>query len=345
MQNVDNGCPHVHHVKPRGMDESLTSTEITKSGHPLLCASGMCKSKLRILRAASVHYPALRRLLHSVYMATKHHSTVDQIDNVLCTSDYNTLCNLLSIEECEDLIGENLKSQNSDSPLEFSAEGLVDIESEVQVKYANVFAAYKDKLEEDFEYPCSSYERLHNKSYVTKFTADSEQLKSVKWQQLKQYLAKRDDDYVSKIYYNCKHYRPFLDDDKLPAICVLNGLYVEEIPKELSQLNALGRQLVQQAKPFQIIIRLGTYTGKVPIYNATKGLKGTMFFLPLPLQNTIATLDDLGMPTDSMSEDLQMLPDPELFILLDGRPTKDKIVWQSLVDVNDIKRAVTKLRN
>ena len=35
-----------------------------------------------------------------------------------------------------------------------------------------------------------------------------------------------------------------------------------------------------------------------------------------------------------------MLPDPELYILLDGRPTKDKVVWQALVDVNDIKKAV-----
>ena len=135
-----------------------------------------------------------------------------------------------------------------------------------------------------------------------------------------------------------------LNDNKLPATCVLNDLYVEKIPKELSQLNALGRQLVQRVKPFQTIIRLGTYTGKVPIYNAIKGLKGTMFFLPLPLQNTIEAFDDLGIPNDIMSEDLQLLPDPELYILLDGRPTKDKVVWQTLVDVNDIKKAVTKLK-
>ena len=108
-------------------------------------------------------------------------------------------------------------------------------------------------------------------------------------------------------------------------------------------MNPLGRQLVQQVKPFQTIIRLGTYTGKVPIYNATKGLKGTMFFLPLPLQNTIEAFDDLGI-NDLVSDDLQMLPDPELYILLDGRPTKDKVVWQTLVDVNDIKKAVNKLK-
>ena len=39
----------------------------------------MCSSKLRIPCAASVHYPALHKLLHGVYMARKHHSTVAEI--------------------------------------------------------------------------------------------------------------------------------------------------------------------------------------------------------------------------------------------------------------------------
>ena len=55
-----------------------------------------------------------------------------------------------------------------------------------------------------------------------------------------------------------------------------------------------------------------------------------MFFLPLPLQNTVDKLDALGMPKESEG--------------VDGRPIEDKVVWQSLVDVNDIKRAVTKLK-
>lgn len=44
------------------------------------------------------------------------------------------------------------------------------------------------------------------------------------------------------------------------------------------------------------------------------------------------------MPHDLMSEDLQMLPDPELYILLDGQPTKNKVVWQTLVDINAVKK-------
>ena len=217
-------------------------------------------------------------------MARKYHSTVAEIDNALGTKDHKTLCNLMCIEECEQLIGESLRSENGDDCPEFSAEGLVNVENDVQIKYANIFEQYKQKLDEDFEYPCSSCERLHKKSYVTKYNADVTKFSSDKWKQLKQYLASRDDDFDDKIYYVCQHCHPLLNDNCLPATCVLNGLYVEEIPKELLKLNPLGRQLVQWVKPFQTIIRLGTYTGKVPIYNATKGLKGTMFFLPLPLQ-------------------------------------------------------------
>ena len=247
LQNIDSGCPHVHHVKPRGMDEGLACTEITKAGHLLPCAIGMYSSKLRILRAASVHYSALCKLLHTVYMARKHHSTVAEIDNALYTNDYKTLCNLMCIEECEDLIGESFKSETADGPPQFSAEGLVNVESDVQVKYASVFHQYKEKLDEDFEYSCYSCERLHKKSYVTKYTADTKKFSSAKWKQLKQYLAERDDDFDNKIYYICQHCRPLHNGNKLPAMCVLNGLYVEEIPKELSQLNALGRQLIKMA--------------------------------------------------------------------------------------------------
>ena len=59
LQNIDNCCPHIHHLKPKGMDDGLASTEISKLSHPLPCSSGMCNSKLQVLCAASVHYPAL----------------------------------------------------------------------------------------------------------------------------------------------------------------------------------------------------------------------------------------------------------------------------------------------
>ena len=49
LQSIDEGCPTVHHLKPKKIDDNLACTEITKLGHPLHCFSGMCSSKLRVL--------------------------------------------------------------------------------------------------------------------------------------------------------------------------------------------------------------------------------------------------------------------------------------------------------
>lgn len=71
-------------------------------------------------------------------------------------------------------------------------------------------------------------------------------------------------------------------------------------------------------------------------------MKGNMFFLSLPLNDT---LDKLNALVNNISHDhLVDLPDPELYIIVDGQPTKDKIVWQTLVDVDKIKWAVQKLK-
>ena len=42
---------------------------------------------------------------------------------------------------------------------------------------------------------------------------------------------------------------------------------------------------------------------------------------------------------------MSLLPDPELYIIVDSRPTKHKIVWQSLIDIDNVSRAVEKLKN
>ena len=87
----------------------------------------------------------------------------------------------------------------------------------------------------------------------------------------------------------------------------------------------------------QSATRLGTYTGKVPIYNSLKACKGTMFFLPLPLNKTLETLDQVEQSDD--------LPNPELYIIVNGKPTKSKVVWRSLVDVNRVKAAINILKS
>ena len=105
----------------------------------------------------------------------------------------------------------------------------------------------------------------------------------------------------------------------------------------LLNLDPLSRQLIQLAKCYQTIVRLGTYTGNVPMYNSLKACKGTMFFLPLPLNKTVETLNEIQHSSIS-------LPNPELYIIINGRPTKSNVVWRSLVNVNNIKKAINTLK-
>ena len=59
LQYIDEGCPHGHYIKINEMNENMVDTENIKLGHSLACVGSMCRSKLRLLRAKSVHYPAL----------------------------------------------------------------------------------------------------------------------------------------------------------------------------------------------------------------------------------------------------------------------------------------------
>ena len=100
-------------------------------------------------------------------------------------------------------------------------------------------------------------------------------------------------------------------------------------------------QLIQRAKCYQTVVRPGTYIAKVPIYNSLKACKGTMFFLPLPMNKTLETLDQVKDPSTNIAGKY-WLPNPELFILVNGKPTKGKVVWRN--NVNHVKVAINILK-
>ena len=95
------------------------------------------------------------------------------------------------------------------------------------------------------------------------------------------------------------------------------------VPIPEAQLDCLSTQLIQRAKCYQTVVRLGTFTGKVPIYNSLKVCKGTMFFLPFPLNKTLATLNEVEQSSSAKSA----LQNPELYIISSmEKPTKQKVV-------------------
>ena len=110
------------------------------------------------------------------------------------------------------------------------------------------------------------------------------------WKELEMFLTQYDPSFNSKALLICNHCKPQIRSNKMPACCVLNNLQCEPLPNELKNLDPLSSQLIQLAKCYQTVVRLGTYTAKVSMYNLLKASKRSMFFLPLPLDKTMSTL-------------------------------------------------------
>ena len=104
----DDGCPNTHYSKVVHETDDCGETDMPRKGHSLLCfVDSNCKSKLRILRSASAHYPTLRSFLHAVYVACNSHLKILKLEQTLLNGDISALIdassvsfdNLLSIVE------------------------------------------------------------------------------------------------------------------------------------------------------------------------------------------------------------------------------------------------------
>ena len=333
LDALDSGCGHVHY------DVTLKSHSgfIDQLGHPIYCELPECSSPLRVIRAAMPHYPALRTFTRLLYKARKCHMTILAIDSALASGNIDELIPFMGMKDnLSDLFSED-GVEHAVVSEDHSSSGLGCIERDLKVTHADLIAELQSKFNDDAEFACCSCERLFQRKQVSCVNFSLDKYETDTWQRLKAHVLQNG---VTEQLYICQYCRPFLNKNTIPARCVLNGLVTELIPDELKSLNALSKQLIQRAKAFQTIVRLGTYSGKVPAYNALQACRGCMFFLPLPLNKTWDTLSEIELGGSG----LVALPDPQLYIIVNGVPTKDKIVWQTLVDVNAVKLAIQKLK-
>ena len=106
LNRVASGCHNNHY------EGALTGREL--AGHPPSCITSGCDSKLRILRAASPHYPMLRRFLQHLYEAIRNHKLIDSIDCALKQGDFQSLAKLCNTEDYKKMFG-CVNSETSDS--------------------------------------------------------------------------------------------------------------------------------------------------------------------------------------------------------------------------------------
>ena len=92
LAKCDLGCPFGHYTK------SVCDSVVDLKGHPIVCYTGdSCTSTLRILIAASTHYPVLRKFLACVTDALSAHRALCDIDNALNTGNYKILVKITGV--------------------------------------------------------------------------------------------------------------------------------------------------------------------------------------------------------------------------------------------------------
>ena len=98
LLSCDDGCPNTHYSKVVHETDDCGVTDVPRKGHSLLCfVDSNCKSKLRILRSASAHYPTLRSFLHAVYVARNSHLKILKLEQTLLNGDISALIDASSV--------------------------------------------------------------------------------------------------------------------------------------------------------------------------------------------------------------------------------------------------------
>ena len=305
--------------QPESHDPSL-------AGHSELCHmdANACNSKLLYLRKLAPHFPNIRLLVNTIYSVKRTHNQVCHIDQALQTGNAELLQKIAaehkgvyqgSTEACSSTIDE----------------------SEILKTFMNAYVAYKTRCSEWAQYPCMSCNKLCFKRECSLLEKCRAPVTGNSWQLLKEYLDNHPapDDSLPTGYI-CRFCIEKFRSGTMPSRCLLNGLSFQSVPIEILQLNQHERVLIQRAKAFQVVTKMGTVAGKrLPPSHKVNKVKGSTFHLPLPLNETLKRLP-------SPEEPLPL--NGELYILLRSIPTQKKIIWQDLVDVHKVFTALSTLK-
>jgi len=295
-------------------------------GHPLICytASPPCDSVLLYLRMLAPHFPDIRRVVQMLYEVRRHDRKITEIEHALKHGD------LQSILEINDTAKKSRLKQIKIDHHELN-------ETEIYERHKAAYEKFSEKCLDFAKYPCISCDNLCYRRGCSHLSSLCTLPNNCEWQALMDF---NDNilDYQDGLPegYICKYCLNYFRQGKLPPRCKLNGLQFGGIPEEISILNVYEKILIQRAKCFQTITRMGTVAKrKLPASHKVQKVIGTTFHLPLPIEETLNRLPDPQ----------QALPDHgELFILMRSVPTKSNIIWQDLVDVQKVYNALLKLK-
>ena len=130
----------------------------------------------------------------------------------------------------------------------------------------------------------------------------------------------------------CNSCRITLNKGEIPANSMMNNMFTGETPEVLKVLNPIELMFVSKTKCFQTIVKPGPISSKLPQSERLSAIKGNLIHLPLSTSSTAAKLYGKSAT--------ERLFDVEDLVQLYGQPTKDKKVWNHIVDRKKVHAAL-----
>ena len=277
----------------------------SKCGHPYSCYVDFqsCSSPFIYTLILSPHFPNVRYIKKLVNHIIQLIELIDKTDKALDDAD------VIYLQKESLSVKESFKSSEHEQIVELELD-----EDRIRENLPNAFEDLLNKSKDIPIHPCVSCEKLCYRRNITEIVKFRAPLDTKTWLKLMKFVDERKIDYNYVCHYCLSKFR----ENKIPSACILNNLDVKEPPKEILLLNDYEKVLIQRAKAFQVVLRMGTVSNKnLPFNRKISKVKGRTFHLPLPTEETLKKICPDDQPINS---------EHEFYILIRGIPNK-KILY------------------
>jgi len=216
------------------------------------------------------HFPKVRHIKRLIYQMTSFYQKMINLEKTLISADLETLNDIIIV------------AQEKVNTYKHQQTYTILSDEDIISRYSKAFKALTKRSMDTPRHVCVSCERLCFKKNVSRINKLKAQMDTSSiWRDLMTHIK----EHNVNSEYICDYCERKFRNGILPAYCVLNNLFVHDVPDIIASLNTFEKILVQRAKAFQTVVKMGTVINKkLPERQMIQKVKGRTFHLPLPLQ-------------------------------------------------------------
>jgi len=186
------------------------------------------------MQLPSPHFPKVRNIKCLIFQMTGFYRKMKNLKKALIFSDVDTLNEIINLSQKQANVYKYYQS-------------FTNLSDDVIIsKYSKAFKALTKRSMDTPRYVCVSCERLCYKRSVLEISKVKAQLDISIWRDLMAYIKNQN----INPQYICKYCKQKFHNELMPAYCILNNLFVHDVPEIISSFNPFEKILIQRAKAF-----------------------------------------------------------------------------------------------